>query len=249
MTDLSSTPQRFAEHDFRVGHVVNEAASVLSRNFPVLFAVTVIADLPALLLGQGVGGEGADVGTGIAAALLFALLMLVFSMLSQAVIVHVTFQNMRGRPVQLGDALNVAMQRFLPILGVALLVALLAGLGMLALIVPGVILAMMWFVAIPVCVVEQRSVWASMQRSAELTKGHRWKIFGMMILLLIISGVVSSLIALVVAFGGSIIVFIVNLIWTAIWGAFFAVVVAVTYHDLRVAKEGIDIEQIAGVFD
>ncbi len=49
---------------------------------------------------------------------------------------------------------------------------------MLALLVPGFILLIMWFVAIPVCVVEQRGSWASMQRSAELTKGHRWKISG-----------------------------------------------------------------------
>jgi hypothetical protein len=39
------------------------------------------------------------------------------------------------------------------------------------------------------------------------------------------------------------------LIWTAIVSAFYSVVVAVTYYGLRVAKEGIDIEQIASVFD
>ncbi len=40
-----------------------------------------------------------------------------------------------------------------------------------------------------------------------------------------------------------------SLIWNGIWGAFYAIAVVVTYHDLRVAKEGIDIEQIASVFD
>src|SRR5262245_23105166 len=192
MTDLPST-QRSAEHDFRVGHVISEAFSVLSRNFLAFFIVTVVAYLPALLLSQISAGDGNDAGAIVAAGLLGALLMVVFGMLSQAVIVHAAFQNMRGRPVQLGEALNIAMQRFFPILGVALLTAILAGLGMLALLVPGFILLIMWFVAIPVCVVEQRGAWASMQRSAELTKGHRWKIFGMMILLVIISLVVSPL--------------------------------------------------------
>ena len=40
-----------------------------------------------------------------------------------------------------------------------------------------------------------------------------------------------------------------SLIWTAIGAAFSSVVIAVAYHDLRVAKEGVDIEQIAAVFD
>ncbi len=72
----------------------------------------------------------------------------------------------------------------------------------------------------------------------------------MMILMLIITLVIGPLIAVIVAFGGPVIVFVVNLIWTAIWYAFYAITVAVVaYHDLRVAKEGIDIEQIAGVFD
>jgi hypothetical protein len=37
--------------------------------------------------------------------------------------------------------------------------------------------------------------------------------------------------------------------WTAIWTAFTATTTVVTYHELRMAKEGIDIEQITGVFD
>ena len=248
MTDLSPN-RRFAARDFRIGNVINQTLSILSNNLLVFLAVTLVAYLPALLLTEVAAKDPQDIGASLFAALLGVLLMVVFSMLSQAVIVHAAFQNMRGRPVQIADAINVAMQRFFPILGVALLTAVLAGLGMLAFLVPGFILLIMWFVAIPACVVEQRGSWASMRRSAELTKGHRWKIFGMLILMLIISMVVTSLIAVIIAFGGPILVFAVNLAWTAIWGAFYAIMAVVTYHDLRVAKEGIDIEKIAGVFD
>ena len=38
-------------------------------------------------------------------------------------------------------------------------------------------------------------------------------------------------------------------ILTALSTALYAVVSAVGYHDLRVAKEGVDAEQIAAVFD
>jgi hypothetical protein len=42
---------------------------------------------------------------------------------------------------------------------------------------------------------------------------------------------------------------IVNLVWGAIWSAFLAILIVVTYHDLRVAKEGVDTDQIAAVFE
>jgi hypothetical protein len=37
-------------------------------------------------------------------------------------------------------------------------------------------------------------------------------------------------------------------IWSAIFTAFSAIVTTIIYHDLRVAKEGVDTEQIAAVF-
>ena len=38
-------------------------------------------------------------------------------------------------------------------------------------------------------------------------------------------------------------------IWEALWAAFFATLLAATYHDLRVVKEGIDLEGLPAVFD
>ena len=49
--------------------------------------------------------------------------------------------------------------------------------------------------------------------------------------------------------GGIVLAVIGTVLWNGVWGAFYAIAVVVTYHDLRVAKEGIDIEQIAAVFD
>ena len=43
----------------------------------------------------------------------------------------------------------------------------------LALIVPGLIVYVMLCVALPVCLIERKGVFASIGRSAELTRGHR----------------------------------------------------------------------------
>ena len=122
--------------------------------------------------------------------------------------------------------------------------------GFMLLFVPGLILITMWFVAVPICIVERRGPWQSLVRSGELTKGHRWKIFGIILVLYLVSAIVGYILTSVLtAIGGTVLAMIATLLWNGVWGAFFAIFVVVTYYELRVAKEGIDIEQIASVFD
>jgi hypothetical protein len=249
MTD-TSMPTRFAESDFRVGRVLSRSGTVLSQHLLVFAAITAAANLPALLLFQG--GQQAMIrpDTAPVVFVIGLVVSVILTYLAQAVILHVAFQAMRGKAVNLGEALSVGLSRFFPIFGLAIILGFLVGLATLALIVPGLILLTMWFVGAPVCVVERLGPWSSLKRSAELTKGHRWKVFGLMILLLIISVVVSQLITLGLSPVGSFILTLVaSLVWAALWGAYYSIAVAVSYHDLRVAKEGIDIEQIASVFD
>ena len=42
---------------------------------------------------------------------------------------------------------------------------------------------------------------------------------------------------------------VIWLILTAIYTAYYNIVLVMMYHDLRAAKEGVDTEQIASVFD
>jgi len=177
-------------------------------------------------------------------------LFLILNTLAQAVILYGAFQAMRGRPVNLGECLKVGLGRFFPIIGLVICAYLAIWIGLILLIVPGMILAMMWYVGTPVCVVEQKGPLASLGRSSELTKGHRWKIFGMVLLLLIIAGIVGAIVvALLAITGSSVLITLGTLVWNGVWGAFYAIFGVVTYHDLRVAKEGVDTDQIASVFD
>jgi MFS family permease len=236
-----------APGEFRVGQVFSRSFTLLSRNFLIFFVVAMVAALPNVLIGQGTGraASGATAGW----LVLSLILTVALQMLSQAIILYGAFQDMRGRAVNLGEALRVALGRLLPIIGVALCVGFGVFLASLLLLVPGLILMTMWYVATPVCVVEQTGPLASMGRSSELTKGHRWKIFGMILLVVLGGGIVSAIILALLANVGSVLEILGSLIWNGVWGAFYAIFVVVTYHDLRVAKEGVDVNQIASVFD
>ena len=55
--------------------------------------------------------------------------------------------------------------------------------------------------------------------------------------------------AVLTALAGPIVGLTGQLIWTGLTAAFLGVVITVTYYDLRVIKEGVDIKQITAVFD
>jgi hypothetical protein len=136
------------------------------------------------------------------------------------------------------------------LLGGQIVGTIINGLAMIALLVVGCILLAMWFVGVPVCLAENLGSARSLRRSHELTAGFRWKIFGM-ILLLVLMAVAASALAILAMypFAGTVVTSILTVAWSGVLVAFSSVVVAVSYHALRVAKEGVDIEQIAAVFD
>src|SRR5262245_56209692 len=244
MTD-TSVSTRYAEGDFSVGRVFNRTFSVLTGNFLTFFTVTAVASLPTVLLSESTTfatrlASGEDLALGIGLVLLGLFVSIVLYTLSQAIVLYGAFQDMRGRPVRLGESLQVGLRRFFPIIGLAFCTSILAGLAAIFFIVPGLILFTMWFVATPACVVDRLGPFRSMGRSRRLTKGHRWRIFGLILLLVLISGVVSpTLGAALGAMGNKTLVLIGSLVWSGIWGAFYAIAAVVAYHDLRVAKEGI----------
>jgi hypothetical protein len=216
-------------------------------------AVGLVVALPNLILLMSVPTETSVFGTTPAPGAFgwrffigWALAMILYLM-SQAVILYIAFQYLRGQPVALGDALNKGFARILPILGLVILFGLGVWVGFLLLIIPGIMLMVRWSVAVPACVLEGTGPVASLGRSAALTKGHRWKIFGIFLLIWIASIIVGSL---MIAYQlGTIANLFTNFFWTACWTAYFNSVVVMIYHDLRVAKEGTDVNQIAAVFD
>jgi hypothetical protein len=90
----------------------------------------------------------------------------------------------------------------------------------------------------------------SMRRSAALTKRHRWKVFGIYVLIVVVSALTGSGIRVVFAAAGFATGGMLAMtVWNALFSAYHSIIVAVMYHDLRVLKDGIDIDRIAAVFD
>ncbi len=239
---------QYAEGEFRVGQILNRTFSVLSRNLLPFCVVTAIAYLPNLLLLEGQDAsedpERAAVMVGIG-----AVLSLVLGALSQAIVLFGAFEDMRGRPVDMVASLKVGLARFFPVIGVAFLVGILTALAAILLIFPAFMVMTMLFVAMPVCIVERLGPVKSLGRSSALTKGHRWKVFGLWLAVTLATGVGSGMLGGISYTTGPVAGNLLKLIWGALSYAFNAIMVVVAYHDLRVVKEGVDTDRIASVFD
>jgi hypothetical protein len=255
MTDQSLPPHRYAELKsgagyFDIGHAFNQTFSIFSRNLLPFGLVCAVASLPSVLTFS----RGADpaflANSGGGWIALGAISTLVLNVLSQAAVLYAAFDDMRGLPIDMAESIRVGLRRFFPVLIVSICVPLLAGIAALALVFPGLMVGTMLFVSVPACVVERLGPFKSMGRSAQLTKGHRWKIFGAWIAVLVIGGIAQSMLAAVAKqIGGLPFNLFVSLLCSALLIAFNAILAVVIYHDLRVAKEGVSTDQIAAVFD
>jgi hypothetical protein len=255
MSDTIVPAATYAERDFQVGAALSKAFSLLVRNALPFGIVAVITNLPIFLLPLLFTSFGRQVTAAnnssrlLWMTLAYVVLVVVLHAISQAIILYGAFEDMRGRPVNLISSIWFGGRRLLPVLGVALWGGLLTGLAGLLLIIPAFIVYTMWYVATPACVVESIGPGKSLSRSAELTKGHRWKVFGMLIVLGIIEALGNLLVQATVKVLGPTVGLVTSLVWLACFGAYSAILAVVTYHDLRVAKEGVDTDQIAAVFE
>jgi hypothetical protein len=233
--------------DLRVGNVLSRAFEVCSANFVLFGAVMLVVSLPDLVFKlQTPATEPWTIGL---YSLLEAVLGIFLNTIGEAVILFGAFQYLRGVPVVPGEALQRSLARFFPIVGFAILYVIALIVGFIFFVIPAIILFVVWTVALPACVVEGLGPVACMRRSAELTRGYRWKIFGIMILLWIVGAIVGGIFDAIGEQGGIVTKALIGLLWSAVWWTYWNCVLVMIYHDLRVVKEGIDTAQIASIFD
>ncbi len=238
-------------NEFRVGEVFARSFRILFANLLPFITISFIVTAPvsayevweAYVVDSG-GQPSPFAGLGM------QILGIILGPLATAAITYGVFQQLRGQHASFGQCLAVGFRRMFPVLVVAIGVGLAIALGIIALIVPGLILMTMYWVAIPVAVVERTGVNGSTTRSAFLTKGSRWRILGLALLMILvqlgfgfvlgfIAGMTQSL--MVVAVVGAVVAVFVT--------AWQASAQAVSYYVLRSVKEMIDVDQIASVFD
>ena len=236
--------------ELRIGDVISRAAALWAKLIGPFGLVYAIAGLPTVLQAMTAGPQSKAGVAALSLSLVLAILLggLVTLVAHAGLFVAAAQVLDGGRPAVM-SALEQGLRRFLPLLGAWICVGLLTLLGSMLLIVPGLIVYMMYFVVSPVCVLEGRGPIASMNRSAALTKGNRWRLFGLFLVLLVLTLLVAAAALLAKlalgAAGGAIVQLAVN----AAVGVFGTAAGTVAYRDLVGVRDGIGGGRLASVFD
>lgn len=252
-----------------IARVIQQTFSVLGRNFVAFFLLALIlSGIPtgiiAYLQTTGMNVDTGEINFGAGQLGSFAvtgLASIVTAAILQGALIYGTVQDMNGAKPSVGDALATGLRAFLPLLGVSILFGLAVGLGMILLIVPGVMILCAWCVAVPALVAERTGVFGAFSRSAELTRGNRWRIFALLLLVWVIALVVTMVVGAVfgvasfatsgldpVAMARSPINILSNVLINTISAVIGATGAAVLYVELRKAREGLGPQWLADVF-
>ena len=152
------------------------------------------------------------------------------------------------------DSLRFARSKLGSLVWLSFLTGLGVIVGLVLCVVPGIYLWVAWSVAAPVLLLEDVRGWKAMKRSRRLVKGRFWSTFAVVLLMAILTGIVQAvfvgiLAGVVSVSGNEVAVAIADAIGQTASGVLTtplsAAVLTVLYFDLRVRKEGFDLELLS----
>jgi glycerophosphoryl diester phosphodiesterase family protein len=239
-----------------MGEILDVSFQLYRRHFAALAMVALICSGLPVLLSLFIEASGGMLQH-VWLTLAYYGIFVVLSAIATAATVFVVSESYMGRPLSAGEALSRATPFLWRVITCSILTGLLVMLGFLLFVVPGIVLLCGLILAFPALVLEPGSTASgSLARSWALTRGSRWRIFGMLVtlgLLLYVPIVaLTALAALVLpdapsgsAMSGGLIGLVMAAVVQLFLYPLFYCVLTVSYYDLRVRKEGFDLEVLA----
>lgn len=243
-----------------IGDILDVTFRLYRRRFLTFLTISLLVYVPyALLLAllptpveTGQTQTAVDPGQIIAGWVGFILFVLVLMPLCGAAMVHNISASYLGDDLSAGSSYGRAAGRVPSLLGAQFLAGLIAAIGFLLLIVPGVIFSLWFLVVGPVVILEGAGVVQSLGRSRELMRGNLGKGFAVQFLANLLAGIIAFLLGLLVgmipwpheAFS----VLAVNLIQALVLPIQVAPTILL-YYDLRIRKEAFDLQMLSQAMD
>jgi len=237
---------------FSVGSALSRSLSIWSRNIALFLSVSLVAYVPMLVLSTGVPRSLGEWGIWYLGFALSSILSLVV----KGLVTYSVLEQLAGRRPSAGESLARGWSKAGSLFAAALFTGILLFGAAFAFVIPAIILAVRWALLSPVVVAE--GAVDPRARSAELTAGHRWAIFGVMVLFMVYSSalavaarsIVGQPLQLVPRLEKLDIVsrLVGGILPSALTLSISAVLYSVMYYQLRSEKDGIDLEQLTSVF-
>jgi len=235
-----------------IGGTIGEGINLYFANFLPLIFITAIINLPVIFYKLYI----MEIGNTNPIKMLFASLIMIFAVLGAATIssgffVQLISRNyMQHEKISIGAFISKVLPIIFPLLMLTFFTTLFTTFAFLLFIIPGIIIAIGLIVAPHVLVIERTGVFEAMTRSWELTKGSKFTIFAILILGGLITMVFAVLNLIVQAFAANhpITSLLAEYSINIISGPVLPCILVVVYFNLRIEKEGFNIEHLANQF-
>ncbi len=185
-----------------VGSVLSEALDLYKRHFTRFFLTAAAVFVLVDLLGAIATDASSDGGVGLFFwRLVYLVIAFVGSFWVQGALVAAVADVRDGKvDSTVGDLYDRVRPHLAALISSGVLAAIGIGLGILALVIPGLILITRWILIVPVIVLENRSAGESFGRSRELVRGNGRSVFLVIIVTLLIAVLANGLAIAVFAF-------------------------------------------------
>jgi len=258
----------------RVGEILDAGIKITTKRFAALAKIVAAVTIPIQVLsafvslsttpddpfstGTSTSGQiDSEVWTQLAGNLVVSLLGLLATLVALAACTRIVAGAYFGEEGDWRESLAYAGHRLPSLLWLGLLYVLMVGLGTLGCIIPGIWLAVAYAVSVPALLIEDARGTNALRRSFRLVRKRWWPTFGVLLLGFLLINIVQATLSLpligLLLIGGddpNVVVFLVastitGTVATVLTTPFLVAMLMVVYVDLRVRKEGLDLQLLA----
>ena len=198
-----------------VREVISKSVSILSTR-PLIMVPQLIVLVPTLL-GDALGASSILSPLRIIAS----LLTIVFSVMASGAYPSMVKASLAGGELSPMDALGMAYRRFWSLLAATIVVGVIVVLGLIALVIPGLILATWYVYTIPAIMLENKGALEGMSASKAFGRDKKWRTF-LLFMAVALAYVVASVIDGIFSLGSPLlgeVVYDVLLVPIAAWAS------------------------------
>jgi len=273
---VTASAGQFDIRPMGLADILDSSIRLYRRNFGPFLGIVAIAWIPALAiqlyatywyLRIFMGGQASEVdllslaGGGMMLGLASAVVYLVAVPLAQGALIWAISKTYLQQPIGITQAYRVVLDKLGHIILAIVVTGLVVGVGTLACLIPGLVLGFMFAFTIPEVVLGNRDAISAMRRSWELAGYDFWKV----VLTLLVLGLLVAIIGGALGAPFQFLTLIpvpqdkMILLYTLIGGIRGLIQVVLQpvqivgtillYYDLRIRKEGFDIQLLAEAVD
>jgi hypothetical protein len=243
------------------GELLDRTFFLYRRHFVLFVGIAVFPNFVTLMLQLAILNLKPSTVQDIMVSLVVFVVTLLISMLvtaaSQAVTIVAVSDVQMGKAPSIAAAFAGMKDCLAKIILVTVVVSIGIVFGLLFCIVPGILLALAWSLAVPAAVVEKLGPLDAIPRSCALTKGSRGSIFVIMLLVGVITIIVTVCFAIPVLFaagfsqmlnpkglstGMNALRVILNFLGSTLVTPISAIATSLIYYNQRTRKEGFDLQ-------